>query len=182
MDGACKAVLKLLSEEMPKLFPQRCSTHGCNLLMQDIGKCFDWEISWCLRLIVFICNHDAIFAVLQSDNDAKNLLGVCDVRFASQLYSVDRIVDDKQALERLFVSQSLLTVLDRPSSTKEALKAEHQALKTGFIQCDETWKRIEVFRAIETPIRVLLRITDSHEPSLCVVKSLFDEAHRVSRY
>ena len=40
--------------------------------------------------------------------------------------------------------------------------------------------KVEVFRGIETPIRVLLRATDSHEPSLCLVKSLFDEARRKS--
>ena len=116
--------------------------------------------------------------MIEKDQSAKNLTGVCEVRFASQSYAVDRIVDDKESLERFFVSQELMTVLERPGNTKEALKREHRDLKQKFILCEETWTRLEVFCNVETPVRVLLRATDSHEPSMCVVKSLFDKAHR----
>lgn len=42
LDGACKATMKMIWDMplMHKIFPQRCTTHGCNLLIADIGKLF----------------------------------------------------------------------------------------------------------------------------------------------
>lgn len=37
MDGACKKTLRMIDENYPKIFAQRCTTHGCNLLCADIG-------------------------------------------------------------------------------------------------------------------------------------------------
>ena len=79
MDGACKAVLKRIGTHYKKIFTQRCSTHGCSLLMKDIGKQFEWELTWCMRLIQFFCNHDGIFALFLKYDDAKNLFAPCDL-------------------------------------------------------------------------------------------------------
>lgn len=66
LDGACKVTLRLLWNDptMHKVFPQRCSTHGLNLLLNDIGSFFKWEIAACVRLVKFVCNHDYVFSLL----------------------------------------------------------------------------------------------------------------------
>lgn len=66
LDGACKATLRLIWDDptMHKIFPQRCSTHGLNLLLNDIGSFFKWEIEACVRLVKFVCNHDKVFSIL----------------------------------------------------------------------------------------------------------------------
>ena len=89
MDGACKKAMKLTQEVYPKLFIQRCSTHGCNLLLRDIGKLFEEEITISVRLVKFISNHDSVFSILNEKEGALQLFASCDVRFASQLYSTE---------------------------------------------------------------------------------------------
>ena len=66
LNGACKKTLRLIENDptMNQIFPQRCTTHGCNLLIADIGKLFKWEIALCVRLVKFVCNHDTIFSIL----------------------------------------------------------------------------------------------------------------------
>lgn len=46
LDGACKATLNLIYEDrgIKRTFPQRCTTLGCNLFVDDVGKIFQWEI------------------------------------------------------------------------------------------------------------------------------------------
>jgi hypothetical protein len=72
---------------MHKIFPQRCTTHGLNLLVAEIGKFFDWELMMCVRLIKFVSNHYGIFAIFQALPGALQLLGSVVTRFASQIYS-----------------------------------------------------------------------------------------------
>ena len=53
LDGACKSTLRMIMDDVSthKLFPQRCTTHGLNLLVAEIGSLFDWEIMMCINLI-----------------------------------------------------------------------------------------------------------------------------------
>lgn len=104
LDGACKATTKMIWD-MPSLhmiFPQRCTTHGCNLLIADIGKLFTWEITMCMRLVKFVCNHGTIFDIFKKISNTLQLLGTCETRFASQIYSSERILADEEPLRELF--------------------------------------------------------------------------------
>ena len=109
LDGACKSTMRMLWEDpnMHKIFPQRCSTHGCHLLLSDIGKLFLWEVNICIRLVKFILNHDAIFALFKKMPDTLTLLGTCDTRFGSTIYCLDRIKEDESALKEFWYSGAL---------------------------------------------------------------------------
>jgi hypothetical protein len=63
LDGACKKNLRMinLSDVITKIFGQRCSTHGCDLLLTDISKYFSVELRWITRLLHFICRHDVVY-------------------------------------------------------------------------------------------------------------------------
>lgn len=108
LDGACKKTLRLIwdSEDMNRIFPQRCTTHGYNLLVADVGKNFKTEIALCVRLVKFICNHDRIFSMFSDIEGALQLLGVVETRFASQIYSSKRILADKEFIRELFPARS----------------------------------------------------------------------------
>ena len=80
MDGACQKTLRLINDGIPKVFGQRCSTHGCSLLMADIAKSFVDELKLIGMLLHFVCNHDGIYDVLCKMPGALNLLGVVDSR------------------------------------------------------------------------------------------------------
>ena len=179
LDGACKSTMKMIWDDpsMHKIFPQRCSTHGCNLLLSDIGKLFLWEVNICIRLVKFILNHDAIFACFKKMPDTLMLLGTCDTRFRSTIYCLDRIKEDESALREFWSSKALREQLQRASNE---LKAEHKRLEVEFIYCQETWDRIGVFLDIEVPIRVVLRTSDSHKPNLAQMAPMFDQAQTKS--
>jgi hypothetical protein len=155
LDGACKATLGLISLDptMNKIFPQRCSTHGCNLLVADVGKLFQWEILLCVRFVKFVSNHDGIFAIMMAMPNALVLLGAVETRFASQIYSSERIIEDKDALKELFYGAPLREYLNRSPA---AQLAEYGALEEEFISNAATWERISIFVDVELPLRKLL--------------------------
>ena len=180
LDGACKSTMRMIWEDptMHKTFPQRCSTHGCNLLLSDIGKLFLWEVDICIRLVKFILNHDSVYALFKKLPDTLMLLGTCDTRFGSTIYCLDRIKADESAIKEFWSSASLRECLQR--SSNEPLKAEHKRLESEFIYSQDTWDRIGVFLDIEVPIRVALRISDSHKPNLAQMAPMFDQAQTKS--
>ena len=174
LDGACKSTLKMIwnSPLLQQVFPQRCTTHGCNLLIADIGKLFLWEVTMCVRLVKYVCNHDKIFSILQDMPGSLQLLGAVETRFASQIYSCERILADEMHLRLLFSCLELREYIT--TKAPPDLRAEHQALSNQFIYNDETWDRIKIFVGVELPVRTLLRISDGHKPNLAEICPVYD--------
>ena len=179
LDGACKKTMKLIwdSPEMHQIFPQRCTTHGCNLLVADVGKNFKVEIALCVRLVKFVCNHDSIFAMFSEMPGALQLLGVVETRFASQIYSSERILADKDFIQELFFCTKLRDYLLRAPVEQ---RIEHEALRTELVTNEDAWARIRMFVAVEMPIRTLLRISDGHAPNLPDISYGFERAMELS--
>lgn len=179
LDGACKKTMKLIwdSPEMHQIFPQRCSTHGCNLLVADVGKNFKSEIALCVRLVKFVCNHDSIFAIFSDMPGSLQLLGVVETRFASQIYSSERILADKDFIKELFFCPKLRDYLSRAPADQ---RVEHAALEAELVTNPAAWAKIEAFVAVEMPIRTLLRISDGHAPNLPDISFGFERAKELS--
>lgn len=175
LDGACKKTLRLIENEptMHRIFPQRCTTHGCNLLIADIGKLFKWEITLCVRLVKFVCNHDSVFAILKAIPGALQLLGAVETRFASQIYSSERILADKIYLKEMFHGAAIREYMRRAPQDQND---EYTALQDDLISNAVAWERIRIFVAIEDPFRQLLRISDGHEPNLHLIAYGFEVA------
>ena len=131
----------------------------------------------CVRIIKFVCNHDSIFALFKELADTLQLLGTCETRFASQIYSCERILTDKDSLRGLFSHPKLIAFLSR---SQPVLKAEHESLSNDFVCNQKTWEKIAVFVAVEVPIRTMLRISDGHRPNLAEIVPLFDQAKKVA--
>lgn len=176
LDGAYKATLSMLHADrgMHQIFPQRCTTHGCNLLVADVGNLFQWEILLCLRLVKFVSNHDGILAILMAMPQALLLLGAVETRFASQIYSSERILHDKDFLKDLFNGRELREYLAR----YPAQAIEHRSLDDDFISNAATWERIKIFVDVELPLRQLLRISDGHKPNLADIAYSFEDASK----
>lgn len=180
LDGACKSTLRMIMDDasMQKIFPQRCTTHGLNLLVAGIGSLFDWEIMMCVRLIKFVSNHDGIFAIFQALPGALQLLGSVETRFASQIYSSERILADKIPLKQLFSGEALQLYLAQRGTPEQ--RREHTALDDEFISNYETWERIKIFVDVEYPVRRLLRISDGHKPNLPEICFGYEDARKKS--
>ena len=176
LDGACKATLSMIHADrgMHQIFPQRCTTHGCNLLVADVGKLFQWEILLCVRLVKFVSNHDGILAILMAMPQALLLLGAVETRFASQIYSSERILHDKDFLKDLFNGRELREYLAR----YPAQAIEHRSLDDDFISNAATWERIKIFVDVELPLRQLLRISDGHKLNLADIAYGFEDASK----
>ena len=142
MDGACEKTLRLVDAKYPKVFGQRCSTHGSSLLMSGIGGLFGTEVDLCARLLHFMVNHDAIFALLMKQQGSLMLLGVCETRFGSVVYSIERIVRDKEFIINVFTGQGLREILQQPS-TKQPLRDEFEYLRANLVLKEEAWSRLE---------------------------------------
>lgn len=173
------AVLKLIWNDptMSKIFPQRCSTHGCNLLIADICKLFKEEIEWCIRLIKFVCNHDGVFAILLAMDGSLQLLGAAETRMASQVYSSERILKDIEYLQEMWSGAPLRAYM---ATAKPELKQEKEELNRGLISNSDMIKRIGVFVEVEVPVRELLRKSDGHVPSLTEMAFGFEHAQKNS--
>jgi hypothetical protein len=179
MDGACKAVLKRINEELPKVFGHRCSTHGCSLLMADIGKLFRIQCQIIARLLHFVCMHDGIYDILLNLEGALQLLNVVATRFGSVVYAVERIIKDKNSLITLWNHPRMIEYLERPG-TSAVIQQEYHDLNDLLISNISEWKKMKYFYEIQEPARVLLRHTDSHTPSLPDVAFLYDSNRQLS--
>ena len=175
LHGACKKTLRLIQNDttMHRVFPQRCTTHGCNLLVADIGKLFKWEISLCVRLVKLICNHDSIFSILKAMPGSLQLLGAVETRFASQIYSSERTLVDKVCLKEMFYGAPIRDYMQRAPADQ---KAEFTTLEEELISNSLAWERIKTFVDVENPIRQLLRVSDGHVPNLSSIALGYDLA------
>jgi hypothetical protein len=165
MDGACKKTLRMIMEDMTvhKIFAQRCSTHGCNLLVADIGKLFPAEIHLCVRLVKFIVNHDGIFAIMQKLQGSLQLFTAVETRFCSQIYSSEVILKDKLFIREVFAGAELREYLLKAS---EELRNEYTSLDADLVSNPNAWERIQIFVEAELPLRTLLRVSDGHAANL----------------
>ena len=179
MDGACKKTLRLLMEDMTmhKIFSQRCSTHGCNLLVADIGKLFSAEILLCVRLVKFIANHDGIYAIMQQIPGSLHLFAAVETRFCSQIYSSEVILKDKPFIRELFSGPLLREYMVRAS---DELNSEHRSLDMDLVSNPAAWARIQIFVDVELPLRTLLRISDGHQANLTHMCYGYEEARKQS--
>lgn len=179
MDGACKKTLRLITEDMTmhRIFAQRCSTHGCNLLVADIAKHFAAEILLCVRLVKFIVNHDGIFAMLSKMENSLQLFAAVETRFCSQIYSSERVLADKQFIREIFSSAALMNYL---ANAHPELRSEYEKLDIDLVSNASSWARIQTFVAVEIPVRKLLRMSDGHTPNLPHMCHGFENAQKES--
>ena len=179
--GACMAALNLIEEDitMHEIMTNRCSTHGCNLLMADIAAAFTETIEVCVRLVKFIANHEVLYAAFAEIPGSKSLMVAVETRFASQIYSSERILEDRRYLEQFFVSPFVREYFES-EHPKEILKQEYDALKEGLIFNLTAWKKLSGFLLVEMPVRVLLRLSDGHDPNLPTLCRQFEVTKRES--
>ena len=83
--------------------------------------------------------------------------------FAFQIYSLERILDDKAYLKEMFYGAPIRDYMLRAPADQ---KAEFTALEEELISNSVAWERIKIFVDVENPIRQLLRVSDGHVPNL----------------
>ena len=172
MDGACVKTLRLFEEKYQKKFGQRCATHGASLLHLDIGKAFLEEIVIVKDVLKFIINHGYVLDSFKKTG-AKSLHEVAGTRFASVVYSVVSVVNEKANIEMLWVQPAMTAWLQNQTAE---LKFEYQRLRDTLVRSDRMWKDLAFFVKLQTPLRVFLRSTDGIHPNLHLLAFEFQKA------
>ena len=110
---------------------------------------------------------------------SRQLLQTCEVRFASQIYSSERILEDKIYIEQFFTCTAMVDYFNS-SHPSAVLTQEFHDLKNTFIFNIEAWEKLKGFVGIELPVRYLLRISDGHTPNLALLARHFELAQNES--
>jgi hypothetical protein len=107
-----------------------------------------------------------------------SLTRIVDTRFATAIYTADRILGDKVYIKELFAGSKLRAFL----STDEGKKVEElcRELDEEFVSNADTWKMVEVFVGVETPVRVLLRMSDGERANLTEICYGYEVAQKAS--
>lgn len=147
---------------MLKIFSQRCSTHGCNLLVADVGKLFLSEILLCVRLVKFIANQDGNYAIMHQISGSLHLCAAVEIWFCSQIYSSEAILKDKLFIRELCSGAVSREYMVRAS---EELKNEYRSLDMDLVSNPAAWARI-------------LRISDGHQANLTHMRYGYEEARK----
>ena len=105
------------------------------------------------------------------------LLLAVETRFASQIYSCERILADMVVLQQMWYGPQLREFVTR---SKNSLKLEYHYLTENVIMSQAFWDRIRFFVSVEIPIRTLLRISDGHSPNLSEIAYGFEHARTLS--
>ena len=145
-----------------RIFTQRCATHAGNLVANDIGKLFEEAIRWSVKLVVFLSQHDYIYTMmLQLPGDHALVMAV-ETRFAKQIYSTEHLLKDMVSIKAVLNGGAVAEWLLKQYAS---VRAAHREV-TEWIALDANLEKLRNFVAVEVPIRIFIRRTDGHAPSL----------------
>lgn len=180
MDGACKGTLTLIDQTYQQIFPQRCATHGYSLLHKDVAQFFgkgDLEtIKWAMRALKLFVNHTYLYGELLACG-GRALQVPVDTRFASLVLCCELLLKDRTYANEIINKAS---IQEWKNSQSADVKREFDVLRRKVWNCDSFWDELKVFVAVETPIRIALRITDTETPNLPLAAKAFDDAQAES--
>ena len=161
-DGLTEAGQKDVMAGLRRIFTQRCATHAGNLVANDIGKMFEEAIRWSVKLVVFLSQHDFIYAMmLQMPGDHALVMAV-ETRFAKQIYSTEHLLKDMVTIKAVLNGGAVAEWLLKQ---KANVRAAHKEV-TEWVALDSNLDKLRDFVAVEVPVRVFIRRTDGHAPSL----------------
>ena len=146
-----------------RIFTQRCATHAGDLVANGIGKLFEEAVRMSVKLITFLSQHDFIYTTMMRLPGHHALVMAVETRFAKQIYSTERILKDMAAIKAVLNDAGEVAAwLNKQMPSVRALHKE----VTEWIALDTNLQKLRDFVAVEVPVRVFIRRTDGHAPSL----------------
>ena len=145
-----------------RIFTQRCATHAGDLVANDIGKHFLEAIRWSVKLVVFLSQHDFIYTMMLQMPGHHALVMAVETRFAKQIYSTEHLIKDMATIKAVLNGGEVAAWLEHQRAN---VRAAHKEV-TEWVALESNLDKLRDFVAVEVPVRVFIRRTDGHAPSL----------------
>uniref|UniRef100_A0A6U2CN76 DUF659 domain-containing protein n=1 Tax=Chlamydomonas euryale TaxID=1486919 RepID=A0A6U2CN76_9CHLO len=166
---ANEAAARELQKTFPGVFWVRCSTHGVNLMLKDVGK-LGWAAKWLKKArqcVKFLRNHHKPQALVRmfssrmsNEHKDKELLSPGNTRFGTSVLMLGRLLELKPAILAMLKDAEWFAWARKPSVKKRAAWVQKVLLNKEF------WDWATRLVDLLTPIMSLLRQTDTAKPSM----------------
>jgi hypothetical protein len=102
MDGAkaCISAMNLVHLRFPSVFPQRCATHGAQLIFKGIANVFADVLKGVVVITAWVVNHDFVHDIFKSMG-ARALLQPAGTRMVGEFIAADALLKDQSHIEEL---------------------------------------------------------------------------------
>eukprot|EP01018_Ginkgo_biloba_P015612 Gb_00740 [translate_table: standard] len=148
-----------IQTEFPQIFWTPCTSHALDLLLEDITG-LDWmrPIVLCAKGVQqYILNHDALHAIFSQHSKLEHLKPI-ETKFASNFILVRRIVELKQALQQMVVS-------DDWNQWKVSFSEDGSSVEAAILG-SEFWIGATLMLKICEPFVKMLRLVDGDKPCM----------------
>lgn len=166
----CLAAGRLISEEFPWITHTPCSTHSIDLLLEDFSKA-EWvsnTIENAHGVVKFVTRHSKLLDVYRTaprkdekgqKRAALELIKPVETRFGTDLLMLNRLLEERQALEQVAVHPEWAVAVGKSQDVK------CRELK-GYVLSSEFWEDVQFICDLMRPFFLLLRELDSDKPSM----------------
>ncbi|KAL6499935.1 hypothetical protein OROGR_027845 [Orobanche gracilis] len=168
--SAYKAAGRMLMEKRPHLYWTPCAAHCIDLMLEKIGELPQHRnaLRKTKKVTNFIYNHRWVLSLARKYVE-KDLVRAAATRFATAFLTLDIMLEVKEGLQRMFVSNKWM-------GCAWAKKDEGKAVKD--IVMDERVFWPSLIYAINTtkPLVQVLRLADGATPAMGFIYGAMDEA------
>ena len=162
MDGAASSSFKILKTRFKRCFFTWCAAHCVDLLIEDICKepSIAATIAQAKGLVTFVMQHQSLLRQFKEYSDGKILLRPAATRFATHFLLIQRLLELRTAVMRLFTSDVFTNWLSKQTSEVQvAVEAHSQCASVLFFQ-----NKLEPIHKLLVPFIQLLRNVDGTIP------------------
>jgi len=145
--AVCKATGRLVEQEFSWITWTPCTPHCLDLLLEDVGK-LPWAAEVAAEVVAegkavvkFITNHHQSQALFRGKS-ALDLLKPGDTRFATNFIMLDRMLEVKEALQKLVVGREWREWNRKSNHSDDKDEVRDCVLRNGF------WKNLEKVLAL----------------------------------
>lgn len=150
---------KLLCAQYPTIFWIPCAAHCIDLILEDIGK-LEWVqdiVHECKQITKYIYNHAWVLNLVREFTEGE-LSCLAVTRFATNFLSLQSLLNEYQAMRRMFCSQRWLC-------WKDNTKPDAIAVKMPLFK-DNLWEEVTEAVSMTEPLVKVFRIMDGDKPPM----------------
>jgi len=160
---------RLLSAKYPTIFWTPCAAHCIDLMLEDIGK-MEWVqavVQECKKITKYIYNHAWVLNFMREYTQGE-LSRPAITRFATTFLSLQSLLNEYQALRRMFCSREWI-------HWKDSTKPDAVAVKLSLLG-DGLWEKVTEIVSFTEPLVKVLRIMDGEKPAMGYIYEGMDRA------
>lgn len=167
---AAKALLK---DKRPNIFWSSCATHTINLMLQGIGSIarFKKTLDQAKSLTIFIYSHHKTLALMRKFTKKRDIIRPGVTRFASSFLTLQSLIEKKQQLRSLALSQEWENCIHCKKSKGKA--------STAILVSRAFWNGVSLCLRVFEPLVKILRMVDGDvKPSMAFLYGEIQKAKK----